>query len=76
MANIQNFKIDLVDILNKVYINKKKNYSNSKFFKNQKKQVEKKIIKQKFNSISIKFSKTLSLKRSLLFRLHLLAFVS
>ena len=45
MANIQNFKIDLVDILNKVYINKKKNYSNSKFFKKKKKKKKKKAPK-------------------------------
>ena len=57
MAKIQNFKIDLVNILYKIYINKNKNYSNSEFFKNQKKKIEKKIIKQNFNSILIKFSK-------------------
>ena len=69
MVKIQNFKIDLVDILNKIYINKNKNYSNSEFFKNQKKKIEKKIIKQNFNSILIKFSKSLSLTKLRYFKM-------
>jgi FkbM family methyltransferase len=69
MAKIQNFKIDLVDILYKIYINKNKNYSNSEFFKNQKKKIEKKIIKQKFNSILIKFSKSLGLVKLRYFKM-------
>lgn len=69
MAKIQNFKIDLVNILYKIYINKNKNYSNSEFFKNQKKKIEKKIIKQNFNSILIKFSKSLSLTKLRYFKM-------
>ena len=69
MAKIQNFKIDLVNILYKIYINKKKNYSNSEFFKNKKKRNEKKIIKQNFNSILIKFSKSLSLTKLRYFKM-------
>jgi FkbM family methyltransferase len=56
MVKIKNFQIDLVTILYKIYINKNKNNSNSQFFKKTKKKIEKKIIKQNFNSILIKFS--------------------
>ena len=59
MAKLKNYKINLIDILKDIYKNKENHSSNTKYFINQKKKIEKKIIKKKFDLLSIKFSRNL-----------------
>ena len=54
MDKLKNLKINLVSILKNIYQNKDFHCTKSKFFKSQKKKIEKKIIKKKFNQLSIK----------------------
>ena len=61
MAKLQNLKIDLVEILKNIYKNKNQHSVKTSYFKNQKKKIEKKIIKKKFDLLSIKFSNDLGL---------------